>query len=85
MQILVRLPDDLAVRFKTTIPARSRSAFIARLLARELPSESDELYRLALEVENDDALNADLADWDATVADGQDLGDSQERAADAAR
>lgn len=70
MQVLVHLPDDLALRFKQKVPARKRSAFIAELLREALPAESDSLYQGALEVEQDEALNAEMAQWDVTVGDG---------------
>ncbi len=70
MQILAHIPDDLATRFKAAVPARQRSAFIADLLRKALPEEEDALYHLAVAVEQDQALNEGLKDWDATVADG---------------
>ncbi len=33
-------------------------------------SEDDPLYRAALEVERDDQLMAEMAEWDGTIADG---------------
>lgn len=75
-QILLRLPDDLVRRFKRAVPVRERSAFIGRLLTEALPpdnADDDPLYRAALLVESDEALNAEMADWeDATRADGLD-------------
>ncbi len=32
-QLLLRLPDDLVQRFKRTVPARARSAYVRALLA----------------------------------------------------
>ncbi len=72
-QILLRLPDELARRFQLTVPARRRSAFVQRLLEAALPSQGDDndpLYLAALEVERDEHLNLELAEWDATVGDG---------------
>lgn len=70
MQILAHIPDDLAARFKAAVPARQRSAFIADLLRKALPEEEDALYHLAMAVEQDQALNESLQDWDAAIADG---------------
>lgn len=71
MQILLHLPDELAERFKQAIPARQRSAFVAGLLEQALPEEEDPLYRIALEVEQDAALNAEMREWrEGLVADG---------------
>lgn len=72
-QVLVRLPEELARRFRRQVPARSRSAFVRRLLEDALePGAGDEdpLYRAALEVERDDTLAAEMAEWDGTVGDG---------------
>ena len=75
-QLLVRLPDDLARRFRNQVPARSRSAFVQRLLEQALPasnSDDDPLYLAALEVEADERLGGEMALWDATIGDGLDL------------
>lgn len=72
-QILLRLPDELARRFQRTVPARRRSAFVQRLLEDALPSqegEHDPLYLAALEVERDECLSLEMAEWDLTVGDG---------------
>jgi hypothetical protein len=70
MQLLLHLPDDLAARFRASVPARKRSAYVAELLRRSLPERDDPLYRLALEVEQDQGLNAEMAEWDAVAGDG---------------
>jgi len=73
-QLLLRLPDELVQLFKRTVPARERSAFVKGLLEQALPApegDNDPLYLAALAVEQDSALNADMADWEvATVGDG---------------
>ncbi len=72
-QLLVRLPEDLARRLRHQVPARGRSAFVQRLLEDALApegGENDPLYQAALEVERDERLAGEMADWDATVADG---------------
>ena len=70
MQVLVHLPDDLADRFKSTVPKRLRSAFIADLLSKAIPKQEDALFRLALEVENDPGVSELKSDWKVTVGDG---------------
>jgi len=70
MQVLLHLPDDLAARFKAAVPKKSRSAFVAALLAKALPEQDDALYQLALEVEGDSELSALTDDWDVTAGDG---------------
>ena len=72
-QLLVRLPEDLARRLKRRVPARKRSAFVQQLLEQALlpdEGEDDPLYRAALDVEQDERLTAEMAEWDAVVGDG---------------
>jgi hypothetical protein len=79
VQLLIRLPDSLARRFKRHVAARQRSKFIERLLEETLPPddaiEDDPLYQTALAVENDERLAAEMAEWEkATIGDGIDDG-----------
>ena len=74
-QLLVRLPEELVRRFKRTVAPRQRSKFVQRLLEQALPpdevSDSDPLYQAALAVEQDEALAAEMAEWEAaTIDDG---------------
>ena len=74
-QLLVRLPEELVRRFKRTVAPRQRSKFIEQLLEQALPpdevSDSDPLYPAALAVEQDEALAAEMAEWEAaTIDDG---------------
>jgi hypothetical protein len=85
MQLLLHIPDGIAERFKQVVPVRQRSAFVAGLLEQALPEEDDPLYRIALEVEQDTALNAEMREWrEGLVADGV-RGADYEGEADAAR
>ncbi len=75
-QLLVRLPEELARRLKRQVPARGRSAFVQHLLEQALAPEGgddDPLYQAALEVEHDERLAAEMAEWDGTVADGLEI------------
>lgn len=71
-QLLVHLPDELIARFRRTVPARQRSRFVQELIEAALPAETDDpLYQAALAVERDEALNAEMAEWEqAAVDDG---------------
>ena len=74
-QLLLHLPDELIRRLRRAVPARQRSKFIQDLLEQALPLdgvvETDPLYLAALSVEADEALAAEMAEWEpATVADG---------------
>ena len=70
MKILVSLPDDLVMRMRAVIPNRQRSQIIAKLLGRELKKREQELYKCACDVEMDEKLNQEMADWEVTVGDG---------------
>lgn len=74
-QLLVRISDEVARRLRRAVPARQRSKFIEDLLKHALPPEAgddrDPLYLAALAVERDDALAAEMAEWEtATIGDG---------------
>jgi mRNA interferase MazF len=73
-QLLLRLPEDLVSRFKRSVPARERSAFVRHLLEQALPTDRDDadpLYLAAVAVERDEALAAEMAEWQmATIGDG---------------
>ena len=85
MQLLLHIPDTLAERFKRTVPARQRSAFVAKLLEMALPVEEDPLYLAALDVEQDLALGEEMREWrEGLVGDGL-RGISESEKADAAR
>ncbi len=70
-QLLIRLPEDLVRRFKRTVAPRQRSKFVQRLLEQALPadevSDSDPLYQAALTVEQDEALAAEMAEWETVM------------------
>ncbi|HEV2301722.1 MAG TPA: hypothetical protein VGR91_09160 [Stellaceae bacterium] len=73
--LLLRLPESLVRRFKRTIPVRRRSKFVEELLEQALPAEhggdDDPLYQAALAVERDEALAAEMSEWEAaTLSDG---------------
>ena len=70
MQVLIHLPDDVANRFKATVPKRLRSAFIANLLGKAIPEQEDALFKLVLEVENDPSVSELESDWKVTIGDG---------------
>jgi len=72
-QLLIRLPDALVRRFKRNVSVRHRSKFVERLLEEALPpedgSDDDPLYQAALAVEQDPALAAEMAEWEAATLD----------------
>ena len=73
MQVLIHLPEDLASRFRRSIPSRQRSGFIRGLLEKSLPDPDEALFQLALKVEKDDAAHPEeLATWNTVASDGLD-------------
>ncbi|MGO9136155.1 MAG: hypothetical protein ACLP9S_17850 [Syntrophales bacterium] len=71
-KVLVSIPDNLADRMKAVIPPRQRSKVLAKLLEDEVKRRESELYQCALEVEGDQALSAEMEDWNTTIGDGID-------------
>ena len=73
-QMLIRLPEDVAARFKAAVPARQRNKFVADLVATAVARHEDELTCIAAAVSDDERRNPQLAqemrDWDVTIGDG---------------
>ena len=73
-QILIRLPEEVAAKFKAAVPARQRNKFVAELVATAVARHEDELAKIATAVTNEEKRNPKIAqemrDWEATVADG---------------
>jgi hypothetical protein len=73
-QILIRLPEDVAARFKAAVPARQRNKFVADLVAKAVARQEDELTRIAVAVTDEERRNPELAqemhDWEVTMGDG---------------
>jgi hypothetical protein len=82
-QLLVRLPEELVRRFKRAVAPRQRSKFVERLLEEALPpdevSDTDPLYLAALAAEQDEALAAEMAEWEAATVDDGLAPDTPER------
>ena len=51
MQVLIHLPPELALRFRRSVPARSRSGYVRGLLEKNLPDTDDLMYQAALEAQ----------------------------------
>jgi hypothetical protein len=72
-QILIRLPIDVAQRFRHAVPARQRSGYVRQLLEQHLPNVDAQMYELALKAEAFDSANPEeLQELEATVMDGLD-------------
>jgi hypothetical protein len=70
MKVLVSLPDELYSRMKAAFPLRQRSRIIAEVLREEIERRENELYQAALAAEQDQQLNAEMAEWEITIGDG---------------
>ena len=70
MKVLVSLSNDLYARMKAVIPPRQRSKVVADLLEKEVRRREQKLYESALAVEQDEQLQAEMAEWEVTVGDG---------------
>ena len=71
-KVLISLPDKLVDRMKAVIPPGQRSKVLTGLLEDEIKRREKGLYQCALAVENDEALNKEMEDWNTTVVDGID-------------
>ncbi|MFO0106543.1 MAG: hypothetical protein ACK52H_04555 [Burkholderiales bacterium] len=72
-QVLIRLPTEVARRFRNAIPARQRSEFVRKLLEENLPNVDEHMYELALQAEAFDRANPEeVSELDATHMDGLD-------------
>ena len=74
--MLIRLPEEVASRFRSLIPARQRNKFLADLVAKAVADQESDLEKIAaavtLEESNDRELQQELADWQQTNVDGLD-------------
>jgi hypothetical protein len=70
VKVLVSLSDELYARMQAVIPPRQRSKVVGNLLEEEVRRREREFYECALAVEQDEQLQAEMADWDITVGDG---------------
>ena len=74
--MLIRLPEEVASRFRSLIPARQRNKFLADLVAKAVADQESDLEKIAaavtLEESSDRELQQELADWQQTNADGLD-------------
>ncbi len=64
------LPKYLYEDMKRHIPVRKRSILITRLVKEELAKRDKKLYEIAKSVEEDKALNEEMAEWNIALNDG---------------
>jgi len=71
-KVLISMADDLYTRMKVHIPPGKRSKVLSELIEKEIERREKALYQCACEVEEDDALNREMEDWNVTIGDGID-------------
>ena len=73
-QILIRLPDDIALRLKAVVPPRKRNKFVADLVTAAIVHHEEKLGRIAAAVTEEERkspkLRQETREWEATLADG---------------
>ena len=69
-KVLISIPDQIAQRMRTAIPKSQRSKVIVKLIQKEIERREKALYECALAVEQDEALNNEMPEWDITINDG---------------
>jgi hypothetical protein len=73
VQVLIRLPNEIARRFRDAIPARQRSEFVRKLLEQNLPNMDEHMHELALQAQAfDDANPEEANELESTLMDGLD-------------
>ena len=69
-KVLISIPEQLATRMRATMPNRTRSKAIAKLIAQEVKRREHRLLKCAQKVEKDQQLNQEITLWDVTLSDG---------------
>lgn len=69
-KVLFSLPDEEVKRLRLLIPEKQRSKVITVILKKELDKREHALYECAKAVEEDEALNKEMQDWNVTLNDG---------------
>lgn len=63
MRITLSIPDPVAKRFQSAIPARHRSRLVTRLIEDELKREEDALANACQAANQDAALATEVDEW----------------------
>jgi hypothetical protein len=64
------LPEELISSLHQLVPPAEQDEFVASVLRKALEQHEQALYECALAVEQDEALNAEIDDWQVTLTDG---------------
>ncbi len=68
-QLLIHIPDSLANRFRSSVPAKQRSKYIENLLKASLLKEDKALLDCAKQIEQDPDINDLVLDFNNTSGD----------------
>jgi hypothetical protein len=66
-QLHLRLPEELVRRLRSAVPGKERSLFVRQLLEQALDSDDAPLYLAPLDIEGQDRLNPEMAEWESTT------------------
>ena len=69
-EMLIKIPEELAAKFRSIVPRGESSKIIAKLIEEEVGRRDEKLYKIALELEKNKKLNKEMKDWDITAGDG---------------
>lgn len=69
-KMLVSFPDIVFAKLRALIPEKKRSKMISELVEKELAKREAELYRCAVAIEKDEALNKEMQEWESVTGDG---------------
>jgi hypothetical protein len=64
------LPEEILHTLQQLVPSDQHDQFVAKAIRQALEQQEQALYECALAVERDEALNAELDDWQVTLTDG---------------
>ncbi len=74
-QFIIRLPSDVATRFRVVVPLRARNKFVVELLQKAIQGEEGELAKIARAVTSEESKGSFKKEfflWDKTIGDGLD-------------
>ena len=73
-QILIRLPEDIAVRLRAVVPPRKRNQFVADLVTTAIVRHEEALGRIAAAVTEEERkspkVRQETREWESTLGDG---------------
>lgn len=69
-QLLIHIPENLANKFRASVPTKQRSKYIENLLKASLTKEDEILLNCAKQIEQDSEINELMSDFSNTSGDG---------------